>query len=569
MAGGLLNIVIYGSQDLYLTGTPEITHFKIVYRRHTNFSVESIRINFEDTIGFGIKSHVVLPRIGDLIYKTYLEVNIPQVKIKRSIDSQLITDATTDYINSLDDLHTIGDYMNINIGAYRKANDIFTAENDITVNDMILVIQNEFNNVSIGSFTTNTLTNFKKLIAGGIFDIGQLDLYNLSERVSDTSITKESFMIMILSCVNKSYEVQEYYENLAYGLLGKLNDLKNDNYKFAWVKRLGHSIIDYVTVYIGGQQIDKHYGDWINIWYELTKNSYQEENYMKMIGDMDVLTNFDRKTKPTYTVQVPLNFWFCRFNGLGLPLLAMEYHDVSIEVKFRTADECAYLENTQDGEVSVSDIFENNDINIGSSLLVDYVYLDGPERRKFAQSAHEYLIDQVKFLSQDNVMHEEVPIRLDFNHPCKELIWVAQKQSFMENLDGHTETKLWNYGISDNGTINPVKFAKLQFNGHERVTKSKGSYFNLLRPYTMHRNIPPDGINIYSFALAPEENQPSGSCNFSRISNALLTLYLEPSAFFKLDSSSNVMKDPINIRVYALTQNVLRIIGGMGALAFA
>jgi len=572
MAGGLLNIVINGSQDLYLTGTPEITHFKVIYRRYTNFSTESMRVSLEDTVGFGIKSHVVLPRIGDLISKTYLEIVVPEVAIKRELDYQEISNATIIYNQSLDILHRINVYMNVNISAYRAVNDVYIAENDITINDMRTAIQNVFNNVTIGSTSTqtNAHNDFASILANNpIYDMSEVDLLNLAETVP-INTTKDSFFKMIQSAVNKSYSVQQYYENIAFENKKNLDDASNPNYKFAWVKRLGHAIIDYITVYIGGQEIDKHYGDWINIWWELTHNIYQEENYFKMIGDVKELTSFDRNTKPSYVIQVPLNFWFSRFSGWALPLLAMEYHDISLEVKFKSADVCAYIENTGEGDISVSDLFENNDIFIESSLLIDYVYLDGPERRKFAQSAHEYLIDQVKYISIDNINIPRVPIILDFNHPCKEIIWVIQKQSYMENLDGHTETQLCNYKTLYGK--NPLKDGMLELNGHERIAKIDGAYFNYVRPYCSHKDIPDTGINLYSFALVPEENQPSGSCNFSRLSKTLLTLDLEPSVFTDTisdPSGNNIINDLVNIRVYAVIHNVLRIIGGMGALAFS
>jgi hypothetical protein len=571
MAGGLLNIVISGSQDLYLTGTPEITHFKVIYRRYTNFSVESIRINFEDSVGFGQKTHLVFPRIGDLISKTYLEINIPQVSIKRNIDSSDIQQAKEEYINSLERLNDMNIYMDLNIKAYKAAYDIFIDNNEIKVSDMADAIRSVFSTVSVSKSlilaSTRTPNDIMNSIISDtdIFKMSEFDLLMLADLIPLNS-DKNTFMKMIVSHIDKSFTVQKYYETITEELRLKYIDTMNRNYKFAWVKRLGHALIDYVTVYIGGQEIDKHYGDWINIWWELTKNSYQEDNYYKMIGDVSELTTFDRNTKPSYTIHVPLNFWFSKnFYGNAVPLIAMEYNDMSIEVKFKQADLCAYIENIGDGDISISDLFENNDIVLNSSLLVDYVYLDAPERRKFAQSAHEYLVDQVKYLSLENINVTNVPIILDFNHPCKEIIWVIQKQSYMLNQDGHTETQLFNYSTSTGK--NPLLNAKLELNGYQRIELSEGNYFNLLRPYYSHKNIPSNGINLYSFSLCPEENQPSGSCNFSRITKSLLTLNIDPSTFKNDDISGNYVEDLVNIRVYAVIHNVLRFISGMGALA--
>jgi hypothetical protein len=246
---------------------------------------------------------------------------------------------------------------------------------------------------------------------------------------------------------------------------------------------------------------------------------------------------------------------------------------------------------------------------LDASLFVDYIYLDSEERRRFAQAAHEYLITQLQFTGDESTSQIQNRVKLNFNHPCKELIWVVQPDKHLTD-DGANNNKFgkqWfnytdgtdlsysataSYGIGANdiitpgtgngsggmpgiasggangvyiptsfeGGANPVSTAKLQLNGHDRFSERDGRYFNLVQPYQAHENVPSKGINVYSFALKPEEHQPSGTCNMSRIDNATLNLTLTPNT---------VAGGSAKIRVYAINYNVLRIMSGMGGLAYS
>jgi hypothetical protein len=307
---------------------------------------------------------------------------------------------------------------------------------------------------------------------------------------------------------------------------------------------------------------------------------------------------------------------------------------------------------------------------VAASLYVDYVFLDTDERRRMAQNPHEYLIEQVQFTGDESVGSSSNKIKLNFNHPCKELIWVVQPDmnvdycaslecgaqlfnvlgaqpfnytdavdalpnaihafggpesvaatpnSFIgENglfqdagaIDVDTVSNSWwnapadptngglgnspdatsgvfysspnfgdvslqNSGVSDAGTFvlaetsldmhcwgeNPVVTAKLQLNGQDRFSEREGTYFDLVQPYQFHTRAPDTGINVYSFALRPEEHQPSGTCNFSRIDNATLQLVLSNATVEGISTAK--------VRVYATNYNVLRIMSGMGGLAYS
>ena len=420
MGGGLMQLVAYGAQDIYLTGNPQITFFKVVYRRHTNFSMESIEQTFNGSANWGKKVSCTISRNGDLIHRVYLQTTLPAV------------------------------------------------------------------------------------------DAG-------------------------------------------------------DDKTFAWSEWVGHQLVKNVEVEIGGQRIDKHYGEWLHLWNELSQSPGLQDGYARMVGHSAHLTVQTKETAET-TLYIPLQFWFCRNPGLALPLIALQYHEVKINVEFNELSKCS--SSVPLGATSAGDLKN-------SSLYVDYIYLDTDERRRFAQVSHEYLIEQLQFTGEESINSSSSKVKLNFNHPVKELVWVVQRNtaSHFDFSDSSADTDGATSGTpTDTDTpldrqfdtlrvtrsLNTVKNAKLQLNGHDRFQEREGDYFNFVQPYQHHTNVPSTGINVYSFGLKPEEHQPSGTCNFSRIDNAVLQLSMETEA----TAGSKV-------RVYATNYNVLRIMSGMGGLAYS
>jgi hypothetical protein len=250
-----------------------------------------------------------------------------------------------------------------------------------------------------------------------------------------------------------------------------------------------------------------------------------------MVGGPSSALTTAGSSQAATTLYVPLQFWFCRNPGLALPLIALQYHEVKFNITFRALSQC-YV-----GTGTVADTFD-------ASLYIDYIYLDTDERRQFAQVQHEYLIEQLQFTGSESVSGG-VKSKLALNHPVKELVWVIHKTS---NESGN----LW--ADFTNSAAHTFTDAVLQLNGHERFSKREAAYFNLVQNYQCHTAIPSVGVYTYSFALNPEQHQPSGTVNMSRIDNATLTL-----------SGATAGK----LRVYAVCYNVLRVMAGMAGVAYS
>jgi hypothetical protein len=552
MAGGIIQLLVYGAQDIYLTGNPQITFFKIVYRRHTNFSIETFERTFNDRPDFGTIGRVKIYRLGDLMTKMYLKVVINRVE-------------------------------------------------------------------------------------------------------------------------------------------------PNEGAKFAWIRRLGHALLNSIAVEIGGVTIDEQCGTWLDIWYELARQGDHESGYLKLIGDIKELTEYNGKPKPEHTLYIPLQFWFNRFNGLALPNIAIQYHEIYVTLRF----------NERENVIVTNSKFNNLDdvkiIDVG--LLIDFIYLDVAERHKFATTAHEYLIEQVQFTGEESISGLKDRFLLHYNYPTKELIWAMRNGNYMtgkkflcytheydwtkeilkcsktilsnsvvlsdtepmiNNNEGtivweefETSTSgqtnngkidvtnngtvsLWvntnsltinsysitdkvsgnitvsnnndiiitgvtteiterdisfpvedmtdtrvssddvcvnqfsNYGLLITGKHNPIESAKLEINDQERFERRNGKFFNYLQPEMHHSNTPVDGINVYSFSLKPEAHQPMGTMNFSRVENIFLTLWFQDLTntrdskrereMYNMIPELNFINQDSKIYIFAFSYNVLRIMSGLSAL---
>jgi hypothetical protein len=349
-----------------------------------------------------------------------------------------------------------------------------------------------------------------------------------------------------------------------------------ENATFQWAPMIGNTLIKHVIIEIGGVDIDKHWGDFYNIWNELTIPEEKREGYNSMIGQQNLKYNKSDPadivvyedglqtplaTQPQTVLHIPLQFWFCVNAGLALPLIALQYHDVRFKFQFRPFAELYRITGTNVTIVGGAPHIPN------MKLWINYVVMDNAERKNIAQSPSEYLITQLQHV-EESITQSTYSFNLHFNHPCKELIWTIQENYVvLANVNDWTNWEVANntyvgYSPVTNGVPgdDPITTGLLKINGNDRFTTRIGEYFNKVVPYYFHSRVPKsNGVFVYSFALKPEDYQPSGTCNFSRIDNAQLALVM------KNINTSNPGKG----NIYAINYQLLRIANGMGGIAYA
>jgi hypothetical protein len=452
MTGGLIQIVAYGTADVFLTGMPQITFFKLVYRRYTNFAIENIEQTFSGTKNFGNTLSCTLDKVGDLINKMYLKVVLPNVSLT---DSNFLSSFNTQdqfEINNLNTQYTeFKDLINYFYKYYRELNTYISKINQsISLSNLytkIMQITNmyytasEYNNLKT---KYNNTYNKKYLINDFIispklfndpniqnsqfnnFKLSALDIIKNIISYEQSSFKSSSDLINRLNkelfdFKNNSRELDKY-------LFNNINNYTNlhknyPNYKFAWVKKIGHQIINTISLEIGGQLIDRHTNDWYNIWNELSLNSELETVYNTLIGNVDELIRYDYSVKNSYTLYIPLKFWFNKFIAGSFPLVFLRYGDVRFELQLNDIRNLIKTNAPSDYD------FEDSVKLIDISLLVDYIYLDVDERSKFAQSEQECLIEVVQNYNYNSINSNNVTLESYFINSVKEMYWIAQSKS--------------------------------------------------------------------------------------------------------------------------------------------
>jgi hypothetical protein len=433
MGGGLLQLVAYGAQDAYITANPQITFWKGLYKRHTNFAMEPFRVNLTGQAGWGVKHSAVISRHADLLYSTYIEVIMPSEAV-----------------------------VNCDQG------------------------------------------------------------------------------------------------------------------------RLGYNLIKYVELDIGGQVIDRLYGEWLFLWDSLTSDYATSTKTAAMVngglpgaGSRTVPTQNQcnpgsgKPSNPT-VVYIPLYFFFTKNPGAALPLIALQYHEVKLNIQWSDAKFVAGNFN------NVNALAEP----VQASVYIDYIYLDVEERRRMAQQSHEYLIEQTQYNEDKGISSYNNRIDLTFNHPVKELVWVVQPNSHtncgVSKKFGQSRLEPFTYGgySSSGGRVEAVYEQWIQINGQDRLDRRYGDYYRKVQAYQHHTGMgelalsdgvaEQLGLYMYSFALRPEEHQPSGTCNFSRIDTATIVINLNGAV--DINETEDKTYD---VRVYAINYNILRIMSGMAGLAYS
>ena len=404
MAGGLIQLVAVGVQDIYLIGNPQITFFKTVYKKYTNFAMESMQQAIEGRPDFGQQIEIPIQRKGDLIKDIIIEVLLP-------------------------------------------------------------------------------------ILPSGYF----------------------------------------------------------------WTNGIGNVLIKQADLEIGGQLIDRHYSEWLDIWHQLTTSEGKIGSYNAMCGYYNAISSLRDNAKSNLRLNIPMCFWFNKNYSSILPLIALQFHEVILKIKLRDFHSCYRNE-------SITTLLSSTSYPIlNMKVWVDYIHLDMEERRKFAETDHELLIHQLQFNGSEYIARtiNNGTIKLSLNHPVKELFWIHINNEY-EQQNIKTGNQYLDYSIPN--SIETFSEAVLQLNGIDRFEKRISEYFRLVQSYQYHSRYTYKQIYSYSFSLNPENEQPMGSCNMSKFAN--INLHLD---YTTINHSTTDM----NLKVYALNYNVLRIMNGMAGLVFS
>lgn len=410
--GGLLQLVALGKQDVFLTGNPQMTWFKMVYRRYTNFAIESQPMYFDGTPDFGKRITCNVPRRGDLLSQIILEVTLPAL--------QLLDGTPVSYVNAV-----------------------------------------------------------------------------------------------------------------------------------------GHALIQEITLEIGEQEIDRQTGEWMEIWSNYTTTKDKQTAFYNMIGKLDGYS------PPTLfgplKLYIPLRFWFCRNPGLALPLIALQYHPIRINLTLRPLSQLFFSQGLTTPLCTTLQVKPASIIDL--MLWGDYVYLDVEERRRFVSSTHEYLIEQVQYTSPIPIAPGATSgsLRFEFNHAVRELFWYVQRDDMTRYHEYFNYSSLGTFEVGTRKDI--LLDAVLQLDGFDRFQVRDAGYFRLVQPWQYHTVVPEESFMYsYSFALRPEDVQPSGSMNASRMDSMVLQVNIEPTLINSIGT--------LHTRIYGINHNVLRIADGFGGVLF-
>jgi hypothetical protein len=323
------------------------------------------------------------------------------------------------------------------------------------------------------------------------------------------------------------------------------NNFGVNNLYVSWINNIGFALIESVDLQIGDQLIDRQYGQWMYIWSELTSTYEQKETLTSLVGRNEVHT-YSTSTG-SLTLNIPFYFWFCKNSGVALPLIALQNQEVRIWIQFRTLKQLWISNNITEANKIMPTALEFTSV----SLLCDYIFLDNEERVYFAQNTHHYMIEQLQIQSESIDINKQVSIiEIPFNHPVKELFWVIQGNAIFLAND------IFNF--SDDSSDNPqppIQSVVLRMEGTERFQEMNEYYFRKILPNQYHTSTSNNYIYMYSFALSPEELQPTGTANFSRIDRATLHITI-----------SNIRNSMIY--VYATNYNLFQIKNGSSGVVF-
>jgi hypothetical protein len=652
MAGGLVQVISYGNQDIMLTGNPEITFFNIVYRRYTNFGKRVIELSFDNSVNFGETSILTIPKnSGDLLSRLTLKIKLPQLNLNNLNLELLSNDINKEFTQILENNGTYILYYDFYITFYNNLLNIVNIffnkidrQYTITyITDLNIFIKTYINDykyqqfyTSIDYFYNNGLLSSDNKINIDIFKNASLfknennNLIYIYEQFNESEISYDEFKFTI----DKNMGILSELNNIIYNKLKNL--LKpNNSIQISWINKIGIYLFNSIDLYIGSNKISSLSDYYINNYGDLFYKN--PELYNKIIGNKQYINLFTLKKDEEY-LYLPIPFWFNGNYGLSFPLIALQFNTIQIRINLKKFIDCIkiYINPTLKSTNLQNKIIQNLQTNNNKSIietdlevtmLAEYIYLDNIERKKFAQSSHEYLITQVQEMEFNDLTNNNNSFSLDYFHCCKDIYWLAVKERSIEDIFSNIDSYIYSYSNSlpqtltdvqknyikyinliadSNSYFKPDDFitgralfnnklliqsynnllitdfitnittilkstsikiiteSSLHYNGTQLI-KDVSNFFNYVNPYKYYNSSPEIGLNVYSFCLNPTETQPSGSVNLSRIPNFSIKVNIDQNVTTYIDNNNDIKYKLI---VQVTNYNVLRLIGGIGATAY-
>jgi hypothetical protein len=551
MGGGLMQLVAYGAQDVFLTGNPQITFFKIVYRRHTNFAIESIEQTFTGTADFSRKVTCTIARSGDLITKMYLRVTLPQFDCGAN--------GQWAWVSRIG--HALIDSVELEIGGTRidkQYGDWLNIWNELARN----WAQDRGYNLLIGN--TADLTTLNRVHNKTVLYV---PLKFFSNR-------HDGLAIPLIAL--------QYHET-------KINIEFKPRYEC--IVTSGNPVMDGLAISDSSLFVDYIYLD----AEERKRFAQAQHEYLieqLQFGGSEAINSVNQKFRLNFNHPCKAIYWALRLGKYthGYNFLVQSTGNTLSDranASRRFVLACAAYQNTQN-DASGTIIPGTFNLVLVNGAVQPAVGLPANLLAKF-QAINPVAVSTTAIASNISILGTPLSIG-DVSTTTASLLeavvgWarptaqttqfavggaVAQAVDNQGTVNYDVKVTQWdNYGIYFDRTVNPIINVALTLNGHDRFSQRDGAYFNYVQPYQCHSNTPSDGINMYSFALNPEDHQPSGTCNFSRIDNATLSLnFGNPNDPTNPTYNANFFSDA-EIDIFATNYNVLRIMSGMGGLAYS
>lgn len=526
MGGGLLQLVAIGSQDVYLTSNPQVTFFRTVYRRHTNFAVDTVDVTFSNGASFGSRSSLSIPRQGDLLTKMYLRVVLSAgtapsgaswawvhrighelIKlVQLSIGGQVVDKQTSTWMNIWHDLtHSINQDI-----AYNK---LIGETPELTV--MSPSHKSAVLHIPLQFFCCRNNGNALPLISLQYHEVElDVDFQNLERLIITSGFNTNT--------PGKSMGLRIEEASLVCDMI-----LLDTDERRRFAQQSSEKLFEQVQ-WTGTESIN--------------------------FGTNRIALNYNHPVKSMY--------WIIRlgkFLNINGSYKYLSYHP--------SDNDMMLLQATKRFALSLARYSGGDQLTLENNLLMPALNLPADLLAKFmaiqaAGITTAPTIDNITILGDLLTMD-------DISLPCDQLFAGATRTTVGEGAPLYDVTVRMpgNYGLYLDGTVSVMSENTIQFNGMDRISR-EGLYYNYIQPLEFHTRSPPDGLNMYSFSQAPEQLQPSGTCNFSRLDTAVLSMVLGNRDILDDDLRAMIGSDT-QIDVMALNYNILRIMSGMAGVAFS